>query len=118
MLSNRWGHAGSAPFRGVATMRLWHGTLLAVGGARRTSGVAFPFVLERLSNTPARLQEPSPHTVTGQSTRKDDILLTPSGLSSPGLLLLSPGTLMEIGQEISVTAANYGDRLTQIEQGR
>ena len=48
--------------RGVATMPLWHGTLLAVGHALRTSGVAFPFVLERLSNTPARHQEPSPRT--------------------------------------------------------
>ena len=55
---------------------------------------------------------------SGSGDLLDDILPTPSGLSPPGLLLLSPGTLMEIGQEISVTAANYGDRLTQIEQGR
>ena len=37
-------------------MRLWHGALLGVSYALRTSGVAFPFVLERLSNTPARLK--------------------------------------------------------------
>ena len=34
-----------------------HGTLLGVRHHLRTSGVAFSFVLERLSNTPARLQE-------------------------------------------------------------
>ena len=41
-------------------MRLWRGTLLGGGYALRTSGVAFPFVLERLSNTPPRPQEASP----------------------------------------------------------
>ena len=39
----------------------WFGTerLHRLGGpdVARTSGVAFPFVLERLSNTPARLHE-------------------------------------------------------------
>ena len=35
---------------------LWHGTLLGVCYHLRTSGVAFPFVLKRLSNTLARLQ--------------------------------------------------------------
>ena len=37
-------------------MQRWHETLLAVTRAPRTSGSAFPFVLERLSNTPTRLQ--------------------------------------------------------------
>ena len=32
-------------------MWLWHDTLLEVPYALRTSGVAFPFVVERLSNT-------------------------------------------------------------------
>jgi hypothetical protein len=40
-------------------MRLWHGTLPVIAHALRTSGVAFPFVLERLSNTH---QEASPRT--------------------------------------------------------
>ena len=48
--------------RCLAAMRLWHGTLLGVSYALHTSGVAFPFVIERLSNTPARPQEASPHT--------------------------------------------------------
>ena len=58
--------------RGVATMPLWHGTLLAVGHALRTSGVAFPFVLERLSNPPAHPQEASPHTAVGGRGRATD----------------------------------------------
>ena len=37
----------------LVAMRLWHGTLLGVSYGLRTSGVAFPFVLERLSNPPA-----------------------------------------------------------------
>ena len=43
--------------RGLLRLRLWHATLPGVCHRLRTSGVAFPFVLERLSNTPARLQE-------------------------------------------------------------
>ena len=46
----------------MAAMRLWHGTLLGFSYAFLTSGVAFPFVLEHLSNTPARPQEASPRT--------------------------------------------------------
>ena len=43
--------------RYLAAMRLWHRTPLGACHVARTSGVAFPFVLKRLSNTPARLQE-------------------------------------------------------------
>ena len=46
----------------MATMRLWHATLLAAGHVLGTSGIAFSFVLAPLSNTTARLQQPSPHT--------------------------------------------------------
>ena len=60
--SKQWGDAQSGCPRGLPTMRLWHGTLLVVVHVARTSGAAFPFVLERLSNTPTRLQEPSPRT--------------------------------------------------------
>ena len=51
------GDAQSGRPRGLAAMQLWHGTLLGVPHVARTSGIAFPFVLERLSNTPARLPE-------------------------------------------------------------
>ena len=37
-------------------MRHWHRTLPGATHVARTSGVALPFVLKRLSNTPARLQ--------------------------------------------------------------
>ena len=47
--------------RGMATMGLWHGTLHWVADACRTSGVAFPFVLKRLSNTAARLRDICTH---------------------------------------------------------
>ena len=60
--SNRWGDAHSGRPRGLVRLWLWHGTLLGVRHHLRTSGVAFPFVLERLSNTPARPQEASPRT--------------------------------------------------------
>ena len=60
--SNRWGNAHSACPRCLAAIRLWHGTLLVVPHALRTSAVSFPFVLERLSNTTTRLHEPSPRT--------------------------------------------------------
>ena len=44
--------------RGLLRLWLWHGTLPGVlRYDLRTSGVAFPFVFERLSNPPARLQE-------------------------------------------------------------
>ena len=52
-------------------MGLRHGTLLGVPYALRTSGIAFPFVLERLSNTPARLQEASPRTPDLTAVRGD-----------------------------------------------
>ena len=59
--SNRWGNAHSGCPRCLAAMRLWHGALLGVRYALRTSGVALPFVLERLSSPTARPQEASPH---------------------------------------------------------
>ena len=53
-------HAHSGRLRGLGRVWLWHGALLGVRHHLRTSGDAFPFVLERLSNSPARPQEPSP----------------------------------------------------------
>ena len=47
---------------GLVRLRLKYGTLLVVATALRTSGVAFPVALERLNNTAAPLQEPSPRT--------------------------------------------------------
>ena len=37
----------------MAAMKLWHGTLLGMPHALLISGAAAPFVIERLSNTPA-----------------------------------------------------------------
>ena len=48
---------GVGCLRGSAATRLWHGTLLLVPYVARTSGVAFVVMLERPSNTPARLPE-------------------------------------------------------------
>ena len=56
----------------MAAMVRWHGALLKVRDALRTSGVAFPFVLERLSNPPAHPQEASPHTAVGGRGRATD----------------------------------------------
>ena len=50
--SKRWGDAHSRCPRCLVAMRLWHGTLLGAAYALATSGVAFPFVLKRLSNPP------------------------------------------------------------------
>ena len=61
--SNQWGEAHLRCPRYSAAMGLRHGTLLGVPYARRTSGVVFPLMLDRLSNTAARLQEPSPRTL-------------------------------------------------------
>ena len=44
--------AGKATSRGLGRVWLWHGTLLGVRSHLHTSGAAFPFVVERLSNTP------------------------------------------------------------------
>ena len=63
VVSQRWGDAHPGCPRGLAAMRLWHGTLLGVLHALRTSGVAVPFVHERLSNTPARNHEPRHFTI-------------------------------------------------------
>ena len=57
-MSNRWGNAHSGCPRCLVAMWLWHGTLLGVPHALRTSGDAFPFVIDRLrqhsSGTPSR----------------------------------------------------------------
>ena len=58
--THRFHHAHLCPDADVAWF--WRGTLLGVAHVARTSSVAFPFVLERLSNTPARLPEASQRT--------------------------------------------------------
>ena len=55
-------HAHPKRPRGLVRLWLWHSTLLVAARALRTSGIALPLVLERLSNTATRLQEPSPRT--------------------------------------------------------
>ena len=67
----RCGHAQSGHPRGLLRLWLWHGTLPEVRYHLRTSGVAFPFVVERLSNTLARLREPSPRTADLRRARPD-----------------------------------------------
>ena len=62
----------------MAAMKLWHGTLLGIPYALRTSGVAFPFVLERLSNTAARPRS-AVESVSGEDpgppgSRTDEVL--------------------------------------------
>ena len=59
-MSKEWTHAHPERPRGLVTLWLWHGTFPAAARALRTSGISFPFVLERLSNTATRRQEPSP----------------------------------------------------------
>ena len=56
MVSRRWKDAHSERPRSLVRLRLWHGTLLVVTSAPRTSSIAFPFVLEpeQLSDTPSR----------------------------------------------------------------
>ena len=58
-MSQRWEDAHSDQSRGMVRLWLRYGTLLGALQDLRTSGVALPFVLERLSNTPARLSEAS-----------------------------------------------------------
>ena len=70
--SNRWGNAHSGRPRCLAAMRLGHGALLGVCYDLLTSGVAFPFVLERLSNPPERPQEASPLSRVGGGGRATD----------------------------------------------
>ena len=48
--------------RGLVWLWLRHGTLPGLQSAIHTSGAAVPFELERLSNTPARLEEASSRT--------------------------------------------------------
>ena len=60
-MSLGWEDAHSDCSRGLVRLWLRHGTLLSALRDLRTSGVAVPFVIERLSNTPARLPEASPH---------------------------------------------------------
>ena len=50
-------------------MRRSHGALPGLSCDLRTSGVAFPFVLERLSNPPARPQDLSRVTNTEETTK-------------------------------------------------
>ena len=76
--SKQRGNAKTGCPRCLAATRLWHGTLLGVLHVARTSGVAFPSVLERLSNTPARLQEASPWLCEGMARS-----WAPSGTSVP-----------------------------------
>ena len=62
VVSKAWTHAHQKRPRGLVRLLLWHGVAAATARALRTSGIALPFVLERLSNTASRLQEPSPRT--------------------------------------------------------
>ena len=55
VVSARWSHSHSDRPRGLVRLHVWHDTLLAHANAIRTCGAACPVVLERLSNTPARL---------------------------------------------------------------
>ena len=58
----RWGRAHLVRPRGLLRLWLWHGTLPGVCCHLRTSCVAFPSVLERLSNTPATTQSGAART--------------------------------------------------------
>ena len=60
VVSKRRRHAHSGRLCGLGRVWLWHGALLGVRYHLCTSGVALPFVLERLSITPARPKEPYP----------------------------------------------------------
>ena len=60
VVSKRCRHAHSGRLRGLGRVWLWHDALLGMRHHLRTSSVAFPFVLERLSNPPARLHEAPP----------------------------------------------------------
>ena len=62
-MSQRWEDAHSECSRGLVSLWFRRGTLLGALRDLRTSGVAVPFVLERLSNTPARLPKAAPRTL-------------------------------------------------------
>ena len=51
---------GAPTWLGEVVALAARGTLLGVRHHLRTSGVAFPFVIERLRNTAARSHQPSP----------------------------------------------------------
>ena len=53
-MSQRWEDARSDCSRGLVRLWLRHGTLQGAPPDLRTTGAAVPFVLERVSNTPAR----------------------------------------------------------------
>ena len=61
-VSQQWEDAQSGCSRALVRLRLRRGTLRSALRHLRTSGVADPFVLARLSNTAARLAEASPRT--------------------------------------------------------
>ena len=98
-VSKRWGHAHSGRLRGLGRVWLWHGTLLGVCHHLRTSGVAFPFVLERLSNTPARPQEPSPCEACCEQA-----MGRPCGL---GWIRLWHGTLLGVCHHLRTSGAAF-----------
>ena len=60
VVHKRWRHAHLGRLRDLGRVWLWQGALLGVRHHLCSSGAALSFVLERLSNTPARTQEPSP----------------------------------------------------------
>ena len=65
-MSERWEDAHYDCARGLVRLWIRDGTVLGAPAALRTSGVAVPFALERLSNTPAHPQGPSPCTRPGR----------------------------------------------------
>ena len=85
--------------RCLVAMWLWHGTLPGVPHALRTSGAAFPFVIERLSNPPARLQEASPRACLRWSLRSSIVTaLTrgcPASFTRGACMPLGPHTVWE-----------------------
>ena len=69
-VSQRWADAHSDCSRGLVRLRLRHDALQGTPRHLRTSGVGVPVVLERLSNTPARLPEASQAVVIVDSAHK------------------------------------------------
>ena len=69
MASNRCEHGRSALARGSVARWLRRNTPQVVYYGHRANSVACPFVIERQSNTPARLQKASPHGEQQMRTR-------------------------------------------------